>query len=43
MHRDAQFPGLSDLSKNDQAQSRGTLGLYYVYLGKGRFGAVDWR
>jgi hypothetical protein len=41
--RDAHFPGLSDLSKNDQAQSRGTLGLYYVYLGKGRFGAVDWR
>jgi hypothetical protein len=41
--RDASFPGLSDLSKNDLAQSRGTLGLYYAYLGKGRFGAVDWR
>jgi hypothetical protein len=41
--RDAHFPGLSDLSKNDLAQTRGTLGLYYVFLGKGRFGAVDWR
>ena len=41
--RDATFPGLSDLARNDLTQSRGTLGLYYVYLGKGRFGAVDWR
>jgi hypothetical protein len=36
--RDATFPSLSDLS-----QSRATIGLYYVYLGKERFGAVDWR
>jgi hypothetical protein len=41
--RDPSYPGLSDLTKNDLAQTRGTLGLYYVYLGKGRFGAVDWR
>ena len=36
--RDATFPSLSDLS-----QSRATIGLYYVYLGRERFGAVDWR
>ncbi len=36
--RDATYPSLSDLS-----QARGTFGVYYVYLGKGRFGAVDWR
>ena len=41
--REASFPGLSDISQNDLAQSRGTIGIYYVYLGKGRFGAVDWR
>jgi hypothetical protein len=36
--RDATFPTVSDLS-----QVRGTLGLYYAYLGNQRFGAVDWR
>ena len=36
--RDATFPGLSDVN-----QTQGTLGLYYVYLGDERFGAVDWR
>ncbi|HXM83197.1 MAG TPA: DUF3943 domain-containing protein [Burkholderiales bacterium] len=36
--RDATFPNL-----NDFTQTRGTLGLYYVFLGNERFGAVDWR
>jgi hypothetical protein len=36
--RDATFLSLSDLS-----QTRGTLGIYYAYLGNDRFGAVDWR
>src|SRR5882724_3633890 len=36
--RDATFSSLGDLS-----QVRATIGLYYVYLGRERFGAVDWR
>jgi len=36
--RDATFANLGDLS-----QVRATIGLYYVYLGRERFGAVDWR
>ena len=36
--RDATFANLGDLS-----QVRATLGLYYVYLGRQHFGAVDWR
>jgi hypothetical protein len=36
--RDATFPGLGDTT-----QTRGTIGLFYVYLGHDRFGAVDWR
>ena len=36
--RDATFPSVNDLS-----QIYGTVGIYYVFLGKGRFGAVDWR
>jgi hypothetical protein len=36
--RDATFSDQADLS-----QSRTTIGLYYVYLGRQRFGATDWR
>ncbi len=36
--RDASFDTQADLS-----QSRATLGIYYVYLGRQRFGATDWR
>ena len=36
--RDATFSSLGDVS-----QTRATIGLYYVYLGRERFGAVDWR
>jgi len=36
--RDATFASLGDVS-----QTHATLGLYYVYLGRERFGAVDWR
>jgi hypothetical protein len=36
--RDATFANLGDLS-----QVRATLGLYYVYIARERFGAVDWR
>jgi Domain of unknown function (DUF3943) len=36
--RDATFASLGDLS-----QVRATIGLYYAYLGRERFGAVDWR
>jgi len=36
--REATYPNLNDLG-----QTQGTLGLYYVYLGDKRFGAVDWR
>src|SRR5258706_1031499 len=36
--RDATFSSLGDLS-----QTHATIGLYYVYLGRERFGAVDWR
>ncbi len=36
--RDATFDTQPDVS-----QSRTTLGLYYVYLGRQRFGATDWR
>lgn len=36
--RDATFPSLNDFS-----QIYGTVGIYYVFLGKGRFGAADWR
>jgi hypothetical protein len=36
--RDATFANLGDLS-----QTHATIGLYYVYLGRERFGAVDWR
>ena len=36
--RDATFASLGDVS-----QTRATVGLYYAYLGRERFGAVDWR
>jgi hypothetical protein len=36
-HRDASSPQLGD-----QSQTRGTIGLFYTYLGHQRFGAVDW-
>lgn len=36
--RDATFANLGDVS-----QTHATIGLYYVYLGRERFGAVDWR
>lgn len=36
--RDATFANLGDLS-----QVRATIGLYYVYIARERFGAVDWR
>lgn len=36
--RDASFPDLGDIS-----QTRGTIGIYYTYLGHDRFGAVEWR
>jgi hypothetical protein len=36
--RDASFPDLGDIS-----QTRGTIGLFYTYLGHDRFGAVEWR
>ena len=36
--RDATFSAQSDLT-----QTRATVGLYYVYLGRERFGSVDWR
>jgi len=36
--RDASFSDFGDIS-----QTRGTIGIFYVYLGHDRFGAVDWR
>lgn len=36
--RDATFANQGDVS-----QTHATVGLYYVYLGRERFGAVDWR
>jgi len=36
--RDAFYPDVGDSS-----QSRGTVGVFYTYLGHDRFGAVDWR
>jgi hypothetical protein len=36
--RDATFANLGDLS-----QVRATIGLYYVYIARERFGAVEWR
>ena len=36
--RDAFYPDVGDSS-----QSRGTVGIFYTYLGHERFGAVDWR
>ncbi|TMH61852.1 MAG: DUF3943 domain-containing protein [Betaproteobacteria bacterium] len=36
--RDATFPDLGNAS-----QTRGTIGIFYTYLGHDRFGAVDWR
>ena len=36
--RDAYYPDIGDSS-----QSRGTVGLFYTYLGHDRFGAVEWR
>jgi hypothetical protein len=36
-HRDASSPELGDRS-----QTRGTIGLFYTYLGHDRFGAVKW-
>ena len=36
--RDSYYPDLGDTS-----QSRGTVGLFYVYLGHDQFGAVEWR
>ncbi len=35
--RDAFYPDVGDSS-----QSRGTVGIFYTYLGHDRFGAVDW-
>jgi hypothetical protein len=36
--RDAFYPDLGDSS-----QTRGTIGIFYTFLGHERFGAVDWR
>ena len=36
--RDAYYPDTGDTS-----QSRGTIGIFYTFLGHERFGAVDWR
>jgi hypothetical protein len=36
--RDAFYPDVGDSS-----QSRGTIGVFYTYLGHDRFGAVEWR
>jgi hypothetical protein len=36
--RDAFYPDVGDSS-----QTRGTIGLFYAYLGHDRFGAVEWR
>jgi hypothetical protein len=36
--RDASFSDLGDIT-----QTRGTIGLFYTYLGHDTFGAVDWR
>ncbi len=36
--RNATFPDLGDTT-----QTRGTIGIFYTYLGHDRFGAVDWR
>ena len=36
--RDAFYPDVGDSS-----QTRGTIGLYYTYLGHDRFGYVPWR
>jgi hypothetical protein len=36
--RNASFPDLGDIS-----QTRGTIGVFYTYLGHDTFGAVDWR
>jgi hypothetical protein len=36
--RDAFYPDVGDSS-----QSRGTVGIFYTYLGHDRFGAVEWR
>jgi hypothetical protein len=36
--RNATFPDLGDTS-----QTRGTIGIFYTYLGHDRFGAVEWR
>ena len=36
--RDAFYPDVGDSS-----QSRGTIGIFYTFLGHERFGAVDWR
>jgi hypothetical protein len=36
--RNAIFPDLGDTS-----QTRGTIGIFYTYLGHDRFGAVEWR
>lgn len=36
--RDAYYPDAGDSS-----QSRGTIGIFYTFLGHERFGAVDWR
>jgi hypothetical protein len=36
--RNATFPDLGDIS-----QTRGTIGIFYTYLGHDRFGAVEWR
>jgi len=35
--RDAFYPDVGDSS-----QTRGTIGLYYTFLGLDRFGAVEW-
>ena len=35
--RNAEYPDLGDV-----IQSRGSVGLFYTYLGGSRFGAVDW-
>jgi hypothetical protein len=36
--RDASYPNVGDSS-----QTRGTIGIFYTFLGHERFGAVDWR
>jgi hypothetical protein len=36
--RDASFPGQSSVT-----QSRGTIGIFYTFMGHSRFGAVDWK